>query len=716
MDSDSVSPIPIDEENPSEEPTDTEGDSGWQEAPSLLNDNTLPYPTDTLYSDIPFNPTPPDFYSTQYDMTGALTTESQRRTVHWYGGLNEIGLMDKSTRQVIYPYFGYKNDDPIVDLYQIYKNYEDAYHTEEYFAVAPVNPLSDNPIIVVLTGSHTTSQFYEAYQTIGQDNTDFSAIQSFNDVLSFIDTLTTNDISIFKGGSRHLIITGHSLGGAKAIYAHHLRYSQIYKTVVFNPHLGKWNTGYSSDPYANDLLNPWHKARIDELTALQGHPIIPNRFQNIFVNYVEADFASKYWQSTHEFNGEQLALSWGVNFKYPSTDLYDALPADLQTWISQNTGIGKQHSIKNFVTDDGMLSRNPQLFLYGIKTIHTVSSFQFAHQTTRISFKWINLSATPQLATIIDSSDELSITADHFDYEFIPDDYNGLATLTSNTFEMQLTFEIVGYDLQNEPIYIIINEHSQLAYFDRSLITSAFLEATSTQYLAINWGSRSGYNSLVDGSEDQEQYHFQFGAGASSLTGMRRVLDASTIDPLFGSLYSSLINWNQVTYNIVPENFASRHLEVWSANGALSVVSNTPYDYGTETPGNTWYIKNLDIHYTDSENTVISHILCNIESVEYTPIFTIAENVPTISGGFYSTGFSSTFSDELPQVKLVPVTDMYGNIIPDYFNILNNVNNPLKNTTEQWTTSGIDPVYWDDSVTVASSSNVAYMWKFTEIQ
>jgi hypothetical protein len=294
--------------------------------------------------------------------------------------------------------------------------------------------------------------------------------------------------------------------------------------------LGKWNTGYSTDPY--NLINPWHKRRVDELIALQGQQI-GERFTSLSVNYVSNEFASKYWQMSRDFTmpdgtTENLALSWGKNFKKPPTHLYDALPADVSTWISQNQGDLKDHAIRNWIDTD-ILGKNVDLYLYGDKVIHSVASFQFIHQATRVSFKWVQYGNTPQLGTVIGNDDTNS-----FVFNFIPADYNGSATLTSYNGEvLDYQFEIVSIDMYDNPVYIIKNSSGQLARLNRSNITPEYLQQATPAHLPISFSSRTSYDAFADGSQQQEDYHFQFGNQAElNQGGMRRVINSADIGPL----------------------------------------------------------------------------------------------------------------------------------------------------------------------------------------
>ena len=118
---------------------------------------------------------------------------------------------------------------------------------------------------------------------------------------------------------------------------------------------------------------------------------------------------------------------------------------------------------------------------------------------------------------------------------------NAAATLTSyNGDVLDYQFEIVSIDMYDNPIYIIKNSSGQLARLNRTNITPEYLQQTTPAHLAISFTSRTAYDAFADGSQQQEDYHFQFGNQAElTQGGMRRVINSAEIDykPHNGAYY-----------------------------------------------------------------------------------------------------------------------------------------------------------------------------------
>jgi hypothetical protein len=209
-------------------------------------------------------------------------------------------------------------------------------------------------------------------------NVAYNLVPSFITITTLIDDLTQNSPELFYVGNqnREFILTGFSWGATKALYAHYNKPNEITRTIIFNPFLGKWNTGYSSDPVDNSYLNPWHLARLQELHTEGAPP--PLGFQNIFTHYVETDYASKYWGMSHTFQANELphssidqnlSLSWGINIKYPyNGETFDVLPQTLSDTLLQTETNGKAHTIYNWL-HTLPIGRNPDLFIEGEMTV-----------------------------------------------------------------------------------------------------------------------------------------------------------------------------------------------------------------------------------------------------------------------------------------------------------------------------------------------------------
>ena len=449
-----------------------------------------------------------------------MLTQSQRVTMNFYGNLNRIGLDSYLSRPGS---FQYKNTN---DLYKI----ESLYNTNDYYLTYPIDSASTNPAYFVLCGTHTASMALNALG-LATTNTNYDSLEDFSSLLTVFDQI--------KGFMPHkeIIVTGYSYGGAKAIYLHYNRPDDISKSVVFNPWMGKWASGFTTDP--KTYLNPWHLARLGELHELTDLTAIPSGFKNLYVNYVYKEFASKYWQMQSTFDTDDgdkvLSIGWGIQFIYPHTTSYDGLPADSTELLTHSTNNLYDHSINNWV-QSVISSQDAYLphYYYGSKVISTKKQFLFPnHSSTDVSYKWYTNGGTIQLQSHNnnlgagdDTPFEWKFTATSFlgDYKIDPL-YTG-APINLWNLSYKVTFiDEDPYQGQhtNGNYYTIQNEFEQYARIKSALVTDAFRQLKEPAHLALEWVSQDIFN-------DNMEECYWFIDDPHVLTNNRRLLSESDYD------------------------------------------------------------------------------------------------------------------------------------------------------------------------------------------
>ena len=104
----------------------------------------------------------------------------------------------------------------------------------------------------------------------GSSYEDYASFQTAKDL---VGTVKSN-IGLFPTNllvRQKLVITGYSPGGVKAIFSHYYNHAAVSKSIIFNPWVGEWTSGITTDP--KDHLIPWHDAHLAELHALSDSPI-----------------------------------------------------------------------------------------------------------------------------------------------------------------------------------------------------------------------------------------------------------------------------------------------------------------------------------------------------------------------------------------------------------------------------------------------------------
>ena len=209
---------------------------------------------------------------------------------------------------------------PYKDTLELYENIP-LYDLEQSYVIRPIDPSSSLPIYIILSGTHTTNMTINALALANQ-NTNYDTLADFQQILTLID-----DIHSIANG-KDIILTGYSYGGVKAIFCAVEKCDKLLKVVTFNPWVGMWASGFSSNPL--NYLNQWYLDKLTELHQNYGITPIHPTFTNLYNNFVSGEFASKYLQMSATFNIEGqdklLSLAWGINFKFQALGASAAVP------------------------------------------------------------------------------------------------------------------------------------------------------------------------------------------------------------------------------------------------------------------------------------------------------------------------------------------------------------------------------------------------------
>jgi hypothetical protein len=480
---------------------------------------------------IPHNPIAPDWYSTTYDMTQVIMTNSQTTTNNFYGNLNLIGLMTPSDRLNSKRYFQYKNTNIIYKI-------DDVINTNDYYLCYPSDLNNDGPVYLVLGGTHTPAQL-ALDLNLANNNPNYDTLVEFTSIPTLIESIKNARLDLFGGSNREFILTGFSLGGTKAIYAHYNAPAYITKTIVFNPFMGKWNTGYGTDPYP--YLNPWHIARLQELHNA-GPSSVPLGFQNIYINYVTQDFASKYWQSSHLFSASQLpysnqnlnlSLSWGVNFKFPYTNApTDILPLLLPDWTTRQLDPSHAHTINNWVHTT-LTVYTP---IYGYNWIHSKQYLDYGgHQgdsTIAASIGDVPIymghadGSAYQGNIVIPTQADLS----YYIWDFIPSTNDNKYRISSKkpNHQLDVLIQLFPTDLLDGiQYYYIKTVQNTFFYLNTTTYNQAFAKKQLPNYIPIELKTEVTFNQFAPSN----RLHFNWSIGSSgnftagfNTNGTRRML------------------------------------------------------------------------------------------------------------------------------------------------------------------------------------------------
>lgn len=409
-------------------------------------------------------------------------------------------------------------------------------------------------------------------------NVAYNLVPSFITITTLIDDLTQNSPELFYVGNqnREFILTGFSWGATKALYAHYNKPNEITRTIIFNPFLGKWNTGYSSDPVDNSYLNPWHLARLQELHTEGAPP--PLGFQNIFTHYVETDYASKYWGMSHTFQANELphssidqnlALSWGINIKYPyNGETFDVLPQTLSDTLLQTETNGKAHTIYNWL-HTLPIGRNPDLFIEGEMTVSSRRMYGFIPHnqdpstdgtTTQLDpFYWAQFTGTIQAAFGILQAGTATnpvYTKDNFVWTITPFNLEGGIYINPKLSNPQLehilykiidvgstTITFLDGTTEDIPNFLIKNlSAGTFAKLNDSNYNVAMSHSQNPDHLSVEWKTEENYNSTND-PEEQKLFYWHI-RPASELTiglgsnGKRRLYNSYNPLPISGFTYN----------------------------------------------------------------------------------------------------------------------------------------------------------------------------------
>lgn len=449
-------------------------------------------------------------------MTQVIQTQAERRTINFYGNLHKIGLLETINRP---------NNIPYKDTLEIYRMIPE-YNQHQYYVIEPVIPSSQLPIYIVLSGTYTSYMAINAL-SLATTNTNYNTLQDFQQVLTLIDSVYED------ANGRDIILTGYSYGGVKAIYASVEKYDKLLKTVTFNPWVGKWASGFTNEP--TQYLNQWYLDQLQELRDnYENHPI-HSKYTSLYNNFVNQEFASKYLQMSSTFNidgqDKLLSLSWGINFKYPSTTPDDNLPteATLIESVEHNSQSLYDHNINNFVwdityayteiingvstiTQNKIVQGAMENYVYGNHLIANKKEYTLTNYPVpnKFSYEWISLSegSTIQLALpqVVDA-----VNLDLYRWSFtileLPGGAQGhyrIAPIISNTAldnqEYIISYYHTTFLSSALTKFYTIQNRSTLEYamLDDSVITTEYLKQRDPAKISILWVNTATKNDNID--------------------------------------------------------------------------------------------------------------------------------------------------------------------------------------------------------------------------
>lgn len=578
----------------------------------------------------------------------------------------------------------------------------------------------DLPIYVIFRGTDSIWDVFKdlnlLYNYTTGSHYDASGIQSLvSSIGNYLET------QIFNSYSENIVFLSHSLGSKIALnvmdgFKDTIHINRIKHNVMFNPFIVVDNIYENALDASNDYKSKFEAFIIDGDFAsiiYKNHPI------GALYTYGNIVPEGSWIQEIQTLTRQQYLNVQNHNLN-AFTNSIDSFP--------QTTYVHYEPD----ALQDKQISSLRTFSLTGFDSTLTQEQIYLRKKSTETEWKVGNINVDSN--HLADYDIDIRIASDgktdmiwKNGYWSYPLEF-GLMVNGSLTWDLSNIFYMVrAYNEQSEQSYYMIGIfNNDIKYYRTRFVTDYSIALT-------NQDKKNLSNAFA--LESQAQLTQAQSLGQTSLThqayrwfinnpdlpnhtgysgGLRRSLITLEHNALVNSVYSPISNWDDKTYTIHPHSYATRSLQTYNGNGADTVTANVATWGTTVTPGNTWFFKNLDIVWTDSTETTINYILVEIESVEETG-FTVATNIPPLSdGNFYSTNYVTSIFNVVPQIKLVPATDLAGNYVMDSFNIINNSANPLKHH-DQWSTSGTDPVYWDDNTTITSSGVVAYMWKFTEV-
>jgi len=449
-------------------------------------------------------------------MTQVIQTQAERRTINFYGNLHKIGLLETISRP---------NNIPYKDTLEIYRMIPE-YNQHQYYVIEPVIPSSQLPIYIVLSGTYTSYMAINAL-ALATTNTNYHTLQDFQEILTLIDSVYDD------ANGRDIILTGYSYGGVKAIYASVEKYNKLLKTVTFNPWVGKWASGFTNEP--TQYLNQWYLDQLQELRDNKGFSPVHLKYTKLYNNFVNEEFASKYLQMSSTFNidgqDKLLSLSWGINFKYPSTTPDDNLPteATLIESVEHNSQSLYDHNINNFVWDityaytevqngvstiiqNKIVQGAMENYVYGNHLIANKKEYTLTNYPApnKFSYEWISLGegSTIQLALpkVVDA-----VNLDLYRWSFtileLPGGAQGhykISPIISNTALDNQEYIISYYHTTFlssalTKFYTIQNRNTlEYAMLDDSIITTEYLKQRDPAKISILWVNTGTKNDNID--------------------------------------------------------------------------------------------------------------------------------------------------------------------------------------------------------------------------
>lgn len=502
-------------------------------------DDTIPLEDMDLFDSttVPWDPslgtTTDDWFSQTINMSGTVLTDKQRRSINFYAQLNRLGLEDVQTRNNNHSTFAYKES---LDLYKIMT--DSSYHTEEFYTCHPISATSTNPVIMCVTGTHTSDMVLDA-ASLGTDNIDVSNVTSFTNVVSAIQSLKQNRAELFLDGQRDLVLTGFSLGAAKALFAMSQVHPLISKLICFNPFLGRWDTDFTWDTDPWNLLNPWHRGQIDAIIS-DGPNDLPLFVRKCHINIIRDDWASKYFVAQREFLGielphssvdQRLTLSWGRKYLYPAkqvvTEPVTILPTTVENWL-----IPPEHTINNWV-DNPITIHDPNLYIPGVRMIGSVRQFSINGQDDSVYWSQWPPQSGVQCQVLLPNTPAAD---NHLKWTVSLLSLGGYTIFTpavenSNLAQLPLTIIPAGYVNGVPPIsYFIRNTTTGFfAMLDWANYDQATLQGQQLDHIPIAWRTPAQHGDAADKTPYQwfipaaSDVHRQTAVSASGDGDLRRV-------------------------------------------------------------------------------------------------------------------------------------------------------------------------------------------------
>jgi hypothetical protein len=500
--------------------------------------------------------------------------------------------------------------------------------TDDHLVVYPLNyKHSSSPVYFFVLGSWTPTIYAEAHALATSNDTEYGALDRFTDTQIAINDYYDNKTEFFGGGgvntNREFILSGFSYGAIRALFSYTNLYQKISKCILFNPWIGKYNTGYSSDPL--QYMNGWYNTQI-QLILDSYNSTVPLQYQNVYTNIIDGDFASKYWTMEREWSEttNTTSIAWGVNFIKTGYIAYgDTLPNDdIQSYLAR-VMVGTSHTIDNWLTRH-YTTQSILNYLPGIKIFTSYLSYNFPNYPDSSIPSHFHISSTGLNGALgTENVQGVGYDADIFKWDFNPTHLNGSHTIINEetSQSVDIIIEYIGENPINGKYYTIRsqqNDYLRIRYED---ITEGYLEQREPIRLGLEQDNIAVYQAAADKTP-----YFWYLEDATNIGTQRRILTTDQYDPfLYGgsdltigfTYYSqtgTLDSYNIpfYLYDIGGGNQKWGHINVGSIENYKINLSHTTGDlfnlYSNTYDANTaMYIPSYEICYYDTNRYLIKN-------------------------------------------------------------------------------------------------------------